>query len=226
MNQQQFERIAGIKEDLPAGEHVLWQGAPSWRELAVQAFHVREVGVYFALLTLVSGFSSWYEGQLLLSFLLPATLGILACALLGFLAWMSARTTIYAITTGRVFLRVGIALPIFLDLPLQRIEGAGLALHAHGCGDLPLQLEPSAHLAFVHLWPHARPWRLQRPEPMMRSVANAEHVAQVLAQALRTAHASAPVHGQESTASTATAAGAIAATGNIARPTAQGMAAA
>lgn len=188
MRAQRFERIAGVKEDLPAGERVLWQGAPAWRALALHAFHVREIAVYFALLSAVAAITAWADGQSVLSALLPAALGAVACALLTLLAWLSGRTTIYAITTGRVFLRVGIALPIFLDLPLRCIEGAELALHAKGCGDLPLRLEPSAHLAFAHLWPHARPWRLQRPEPMLRSIPEAKRVGRILGEALRAAH--------------------------------------
>jgi len=202
MSQIRFERIDGVREDLPAGEHVLWQGKPCWRSLARHAFHVREVALYFALLSALAGANSWADGRSVSAALLPAGLGVLACALLAFLAWMSGRTTIYAITTGRVFLRVGIALPIFLDLPLHRIEEAGLAVHAGGCGDLPLRLEPSAHLAYVHLWPHARPWRLQRPEPMLRSVADGARVAQILGAALQAAHARSPAANQDAATST------------------------
>ena len=145
------ERIGGVREDLPAGEHVLWQGAPDWRSLARRAFHIREVAGYFAILTAFTVLSAWADGQLAYAGLLPAGLGVLACALLGALAWMSSRTTIYAITTRRVFLRVGIALPIAVNLPLHRIDEARLALHADGSGDLPLCLEDDARLAYLHL---------------------------------------------------------------------------
>jgi len=182
------ERIAGVREDLPRGEHVLWQGRPDWRSLARQAFHVREVAAYFVLIALVSSLSALADGLSPSAGLAPAGLGVLACLLLCLLAWLSSRTTIYAVTTGRVFLRIGIALPIFIDLPLHRIEAANLALLAGGCGDLPLALESSAHLAYLHLWPHARPWRLQRPEPMMRSIPDAANVARILAEALQAAH--------------------------------------
>jgi hypothetical protein len=182
------ERIEGIREDLPVGERVLWQGAPSWGSMARHAFHVRKIALYFALIAGATAFSSWTEGQSVRSALVPAALGTVACLLLALGAFLSSRTTIYAITTRRVFLRVGIALPIDINLPLQRIATAGLATYSDGSGDLPLTLEAGAHLAYVHLWPHARPWRLKHPEPMMRSVADAQHVAQILSEALRAAH--------------------------------------
>lgn len=188
MSGQGPSRIAGVKEDLPPGERVLWQGAPSWGALARHAFHIREVALYFALLTAASGMASWTDARAWTACLLPAGLGALACMLLAALAWMSSRTTIYAITTGRVFMRIGIALPIAVNLPLRRIESASVALHADGCGDLPLCLEPGAHLAFLHLWPHVRPWRLKRPEPMLRSVVGAAQLAPILARALQAAH--------------------------------------
>ena len=37
----------GLPERLPDGERLLWQGAPDWRALARQAFHVRGLAIYF-----------------------------------------------------------------------------------------------------------------------------------------------------------------------------------
>jgi hypothetical protein len=182
------ERIAGIREDLPPGERVLWQGRPQWRSHARQAFHVREVALYFALLCVLTAYTDWRDGHALLGAGTPLALGALACLLLCALAWASSRTTIYAITTRRVFLRIGIALPLTINLPLRRIVSASLALHGDGSGDLPLHLETGPHLAFLHLWPHARPWRLRDPEPMLRGVADPQGVARILADALLGAH--------------------------------------
>ena len=44
------EPLRGLPEPLPAGERILWQGAPDWRALAVDVFHVRAVWIYGALL--------------------------------------------------------------------------------------------------------------------------------------------------------------------------------
>ena len=180
----QAQRIAGIREDLPPGEHVLWQGSPVWTSMARHVFHVREVAFYFLLLSAYSTFSALREGAFPRAAIVLVALGMAACGILALLGCLSARTTIYAITTRRVFLRIGIALPSNANLPLHRIEAASLGLHGDGTGDLPMLLEPSAHLAYLHLWPHARPWHLRRPEPSMRCVADPQRVAAILSEAL------------------------------------------
>lgn len=201
------ERIAGIREDLPPGERVLWQGKPGWTSLALRAFRIREVAVYFALLAGGSAALARVDRAPLVGAIALTVLGLAACSLLALLAWLSSRTTVYAITTGRVFMRIGIALPIAINLPLRRIEAAQLAVHGDGTGDLPLLLEPQAHLAYLHLWPHARPWRYRRAEPMIRCVPAADNVARLLAGALAEAARSprqdadpAPVQSPTSTA--------------------------
>ena len=39
----------------------------------------------------------------------------------------------------------------------------GCACTRDGTGDLPLQLHAGEHLAWLHLWPHVRPWRTAHP---------------------------------------------------------------
>jgi len=65
----------------------------------------------------------------------------------------AAYTTIYAITTRRVFLRIGIALPLTINLPLRRIEASSLALHADGeaLRRAPQRLEPGTAVGHRHL---------------------------------------------------------------------------
>ena len=48
--EHELEAAPGLPEPLPAGERVLWQGKPDWKRLANEAFHVRQVAVYFALM--------------------------------------------------------------------------------------------------------------------------------------------------------------------------------
>ena len=47
-----FEPVRGLPALLPAGEKLLWQGSPDWRSLAVRAYHVRKIAIYFLLLVL------------------------------------------------------------------------------------------------------------------------------------------------------------------------------
>ena len=100
-----FEDQPGIPGPLPAGERVLWQGKPQWRELAIRAFHCRKVVVYFALVLIMVLASGWNEGatrmQLVDDALLTVFLGALALGILGTLAWLSARVTIYTLTNRR-----------------------------------------------------------------------------------------------------------------------------
>ena len=42
--------------------------------------------------------------------------------------------------------------------------------------------------AWLLLWPHVRPWRMRHPEPMLRSLPDAAHVAAILAPALTAAN--------------------------------------
>ncbi len=45
-----FEPRRGLPALLPEGERLLWQGSPRWQSLAVRAYQVRKVAVYFGIL--------------------------------------------------------------------------------------------------------------------------------------------------------------------------------
>lgn len=187
-HEHEFEAVRGLPEPLPAGERILWQGAPDWKALALQAFHVRQVAIYFGVLLALRAAFVWSEGGTIgqaataVLWLLPPAL--LATGMLVLLARLSARTTVYTLTNRRVVMRVGIVLTLTFNLPLRRLAGAGLREDdATGIGDIPLQLAGRDKVAYVHLWPHARPWRAARPEPMLRCIPDARGVAQALSAA-------------------------------------------
>jgi len=177
----------GLPEPLPASERVLWQGSPDWKRLARRAFHLRKLTVYFAaLLALRVAFvltegGSLGEAAKSLAMLVP--LAALALGLLALIAWLSARSTVYTVTTRRVVMRIGIVLTLSFNLPYKRIAAANLRLDADGTGDIPLELAADERIAWVHLWPHCRPGRYARPQPMLRSVAGAAEVARLLSDA-------------------------------------------
>jgi hypothetical protein len=181
--------LRGMPGPLPAGERILWRGAPTWRGVLVQVFHLRPVVAWFAGTATLFGIAAAAQGGAVsaLGVVAPTLLiGAGGIALLTLLAWLVHRTTVYTITDRRVVMHVGIALPITLNLPHARTEGAGLHLFPDGSGDIPLQLPPGERIAYLHLWPHARPWRVSRPEPMLRSVPEARAVAELLVGALAT----------------------------------------
>ena len=186
--EHEFEAAPGLPEALPRGERLLWQGAPDWRVLARQAMHLRMLSVYFGALLVLRAASvlaaGGHPGDALLAMLWPLPLAGVALGLLALLAWLVARTSVYTVTDRRVVMRIGIVLSITFNLPYSKIESAGLRLHADGTGDITLVLADTDHIAYVHLWPHARPWHLKRTEPMLRALPRAQAVADLLAGAL------------------------------------------
>ncbi len=190
MREHDYEPVPGLPERLPAGETLLWQGAPRWLPLAVHAFHVRKVVWYFGLfiaLRIALGVSS-SDAALAIAHdcgaLVAAALA--AAAVLLALAWFAARGALYTITDRRIVMRFGIAISMALNLPFRRIESAQLCRRRDGTGDIALALAKDEHLAYLHLWPHARPWFLAHPQPMLRALAEPDAVALLLARAVAT----------------------------------------
>jgi hypothetical protein len=191
MIEASYGPLSGMPEVLPEGEHLIWQGRPSWRSLAMRAFHIRAIAAYFIALVvwrvaagLSDGFASTgsLKNTVLLTGLAVGAVGIVAA-----LAWFYSWTTVYSITNKRVVMHIGVALPVALNIPFSQIGAASAKLHANGTADIPLTLLGEGRIAYLHLWPHARPWLLNKPEPMLRCVADGERVASLLAQQLKAA---------------------------------------
>lgn len=191
MNEHEVEPIRGLPERLPQGEHILWQGAPDWKSLAIRALHVRAVIAYFASLFVWSVWAATSEGSalgaalLIAARLVPVTLA--AAGLLALYAWLAHRTTVYTITNRRAVMRFGIALPMTLNIPFAVIASAGVKVYGDKTGDVPLELIGADRISYLALWPHVRPWWTAKPQPMLRAVPQAERVAEVLRDALRLA---------------------------------------
>lgn len=189
-HEHEFEAARGLPEALPHGEVQLWQGSPDARLLARQALHVDLVAGYFALLLAWRLLDSWQQGAspsqtlLALSGML-APIG-LALGLLAGIAWLIARTTVYTITNRRIVMRVGIVLSISFNLPFAQIASASWRQRGSG-GDIVLALTGSSRIAYLHLWPHVRPWHLKQTQPMLRGLRDAPEVARQLATALQQA---------------------------------------
>ncbi|NIJ08437.1 hypothetical protein FHS31_002054 [Sphingomonas vulcanisoli] len=175
------EPIPGLPGLLPPGEQILWQGSPDWRTLARTAFHTRLIAAYFAGLAAIALGFALRNGQYL-GVGMTVTLGLVGVAMLHLFAWASARTTIYTLTNRRIVLRIGIAVPKCINLPLAMIASVDLAARADGSGDLPLTLIGTPKLGYLALWPHARPLEIARPQPMLRSIPQAETVAALVAR--------------------------------------------
>jgi hypothetical protein len=191
-----LEHDRGLPERLPDGEHILWQGAPAWRSLAVRLFHLRMITIYFGVLMawrMASGLADGAaaaDALLSAALLLPVLLA--AIALFGLLAWLISRSTVYTLTNRRLVMSVGVALPMTINVPFSAVEAAGLRSYGDGSGDISLTPTASQRLGYFVAWPHVRPWRVSRPEPTLRCIPDAARVAQILAAALAPMHQPAP----------------------------------
>ena len=194
-HEHEFEPQHGLPERLPANEHILWQGSPDVGAMARRVFHIRKVAFYFAVLlaahvaNLLWSGSSAVQALMSLRWLLP--LAVLGLGAVYVLARMTAKTTVYTLTDKRIVMRVGIVLTITFNLPLSALTSAGLHLYdksadktsPEGFGDITLALGGQVRIAWFQLWPHARPWRFNKPEPMLRAVPNAQAVSDQLSAA-------------------------------------------
>lgn len=183
-----FEPVRGLPQLLPKGERMLWQGAPRWQDLAVHAFHARKAIWYFAALALAQAAYRYSEGQSLAEAVSPfqwmMVMGLIVAGMLTGLAYLSARTTVYTVTNKRLVMRIGMALPVTINLPFSQIDGASLRLFANGSGDIPLKVTAKERVAYLLLWPHARPFHVSHPQPCLRCIAKADDVAGLVAAAL------------------------------------------
>lgn len=183
-----LEPVPGLPEALPAGEVLLWQGAPEWSEIAQRVFMMRWVGGYFVALALWEILNVTLQGGVAVEVIVPVMLlvlaGAVAIGILALLAKIVARTSVYSITSRRLVMRVGVALPITINIPFVALAGASLRNRKDGAGDIVLELLPSHRISWIALWPHCGGWSFGRPKPMLRGIANAAEVAEILGNAV------------------------------------------
>jgi len=186
-HEHELEPQYGLPERLPANEKILWQGSPDAKVLARSAFHIRKLALYFVALVGINAASVVADGatvmDVLLALVWPAGLSALALAGVWTLAWLTARTAVYTVTDRRVVMRIGIVLTLTFNLPLRTIETAAMRQGPNGHGDIVLALKGPDHIAWLHLWPHARPWHLTRTQPMLRALPQVANVAALLQKA-------------------------------------------
>jgi predicted metal-dependent hydrolase len=194
-HEHEFEAAPGLPEPLPANERLLWQGAPQWRQVAVHVFHVRTLAWYFAAMMLLQATYLLGEPErnlfkpLLLSFLLS----VISLGILSLMAWLTARTALYTLTNKRVVMRIGVVLTLTVNLPLRMLAAASLKTNSDGTGDIALKLAGNDHIAWLNLWPHARPWALRRPEPSLRCISDVASVGERILKAWQEANPHVPV---------------------------------
>jgi len=187
LQEHDHEPVPGLPQELPAGERILWQGAPRWQALAVEAFHFRKLTLYFSLILALRLFfllEDGLEGLPLAKAMGPfLVLSLSALLMVWSLAWLSARHTLYTITNRRVVMRIGIVLTVTFNLPYSRITAAHLRKTVLGHGDVAIEISHANRIPWLQLWPHARAWQLKHPQPTLRGLADAEQAAGILSKA-------------------------------------------
>lgn len=196
MNEHEFEPQPGLPEALPPGETLLWQGSPRFGALALHAFHIRKVAIYFAALMAWRGGTDLAEGESIAvaagSMVGVAPLALAGLGVLAVLAWLTARSTIYTITSRRVVFRFGIALELALNVPFTVVESASLRAFRDGSGDIPLALARDQRIGWFVNWPYVRASSRSGVQPMLRAVQDAPRVAGILSAALAAAASAQP----------------------------------
>lgn len=181
------EPARGLPALLPRGEFMVWQGAPNWRVFANQVFHTRLIGAFLMLAAAIRIGATVAGGGTLGTGLGEASVilafGLAGLSILWLMAWLVQRTTVYTITNKRVLLRIGVALQKTFNIPFAVMESAGLKEHGNDTGTISISLKPGTSLAYLILWPHARPWKMAQTQPSLRGIDNAQDVARTLSNA-------------------------------------------
>lgn len=208
------EPVRGLPAALPRGEFVLWQGAPAWQVFARQVFHTRLIALLVVLAAIIRMGTTTYQGGnlgiaageagVILAF------GFVGLSILWLMAWLVQKTTVYTITNKRIVMRIGVAIQKTFNVPFAVIDAAALRTHGadsngEGNGTISVSLKPGVSLAYLVLWPHARPWKMGHTQPSLRAIPDAGRVARLLQDAF-TSHAQAgavlkPASAQAHTAS-------------------------
>jgi hypothetical protein len=195
MSEYEFEPVRGVPGDLPEGEKILWQGAPHWARLAVDAFKIGWVSIYFLALIGWRAGDAIVSGQPISVVITQAVsvipLACIAVLILTGLAWINARSTVYTLTNKRIVMRFGAALTKAINIPYSIVESAVADVKPNGSGTVAVKLVAPNRIPLLLLWPHRRPKTFRQPEPAFRSLKDASTCAPILAQALRIAHAQA-----------------------------------
>lgn len=164
-------------------------GGPDPRALARQAYKATWVLGYMMLIALWRGGAAWADGGAVfgLAHALPyVVLALAAWGVVQGLALWQARASIYTITTERVILRIGAALPITFTIPFRRIGTAALAPEPDGSGTIALSLTGDVQMSYLVLWPHLRPGFVRQTQPALRCIPEAVVVGRLLSDAAQT----------------------------------------
>jgi hypothetical protein len=180
-HEHEFEPQFGLPERLPSDEHILWQGSPDLGALASSAFHIKKLVIYFIFLIGACAWPALEAGAGVMAVLQAikwiAPLTLLGLGAVWILAYLTTRTTVYTLTNKRVVMRLGIVLTVTFNFPLKQIASSDVRILDGSFGDVTLSLQGTDQIAWIHLWPSVRSWRISKPEPTLRAIPDAQAFA-------------------------------------------------
>lgn len=194
MSHDDFERepIPGLPAYLPEGEDIKWQGAPDQGAIAKNVLHGKKIAIYFAIIAIWQFSTTLYDGGTLVAGLAKAgfmvALALVVLAAIWLFARAIERTTVYTITNKRIVMRFGVALPVTFNLPFKQLETADVQDAGNDTGTIAFGMKEHSKLSWAILWPHARPWKLAKPQPAFRQISDLNKVSQILSRQLNAYH--------------------------------------
>ncbi len=184
-------RITGVEEALPPGESLVWEGQPDVKTLAFRVLYLRAILVYWALVAVgflaAGALGGRGSGSLAADLVWLMVVAAAGSALIFGLAAAIRSSTTYALTDRRVVIRMGVAFPSVLNLPLHQIDAVdvratGKDREGREVGDLVLTPIGGEQVGWLYLWPHVKPWSWRTPAPALRAIPEAAYVGKLVAR--------------------------------------------
>ena len=185
MTEYEDEPVEGLPDYLPEGETMVWQGRPTVAAMARRVFFIPHLALYFGLLIAGHTVYRLMEGvsaaQVMGTFVWQAGLAATVLVLLAWLARSYAASVMYTLTSERLVIRSGVALPMMVNIPIEQITAADMRVYRDGTGDIVLTPVADRKLHWVLLWPNVSAWYSRPIRPLLRGLAEPRRAADAFA---------------------------------------------
>ena len=185
MTEYEDEPVEGLPHYLPEGETMVWQGRPTVVAMARRVFFIPHLALYFGLLIAGHTVYRLMEGvsaaQVMGTFVWQAGLTATVLVLLAWLARSYAASVMYTLTSERLVIRSGVALPMMVNIPIEQITAADMRVYRDGTGDIVLTPVADRKLHWVLLWPNVSAWYSRPIRPLLRGLAEPHRAADAFA---------------------------------------------
>ena len=185
MTEYEDEPVEGLPDYLPEGETMVWQGRPTVAAMARRVFFIPHLALYFGLLIAGHTVYRLMEGvsaaQVMGTFVWQAGLAATVLVLLALLARSYAASVMYTLTSERLVIRSGVALPMMVNIPIEQITAADMRVYRDGTGDIVLTPVADRKLHWVLLWPNVSVWYSRPIRPLLRGLAEPHRAADAFA---------------------------------------------